>query len=149
VQAAGLKGKGLINKASLFALLLLASSRVLAGSEVDLPGILINETRTASGHLFYTEFSANWLNYDPDGVYSLTVMERPSVITASQVTVKFAGRPVFQRFISTKPDEIRKLARTAAQAASRQVGVMNGDVQNIMARLFPDPDMAPDEINLN
>ena len=149
MQAGYFQGKGFINKASLFAVLLLASARVLAGSEVELPGILINETRTSAGHIFYTEFSANWLMFDPDGQYSLTVVERPSVITASQITVKFAGRPVYQRFISTKPDEIRKLARSGAQAASRQVGVMSADVQNIMARLFPDPDMAPDEINLN
>lgn len=143
-----LQGNRGIKRVAAAAVLTLACCQALAEDDVDLSGILINETRTAAGHFFYTEFSTDWANYDTTGQYTLSVTERPSIMTASQITIKFAGRPVFQHFISTKQDENRKMAQLAAQVVSHSIGVNRSDVQSVMDSLFPDPDMAPDEIRL-
>jgi curli production assembly/transport component CsgE len=116
--------------------------------DVDLPGILINETHTFAGRDFYASFTALWPTYDPDGQYTLAIVERPSVKTASQITIKYAGRSVYQHFISNQTDFNRKAAEIAVKQVSRAVGAMRPDVQEVMEKLFPDPDMAPDELRL-
>lgn len=149
VHVRGFSGWGRRGMTAAVAVLAFASGMTQASDDdLELSGILINETRTFAGHDFFTEFSTDWSNYDTAGQYTLSIVERPSVVQASQITIKFAGRPVYQRFISPKHDENVKMARQAVQIVSREVGVMRTDVQSVMDTLFPDPDMAPDEIRL-
>lgn len=119
-----------------------------ANDDVELPGILLNETRTVAGRDFYSYFAARWADYDTDSQYTLTIVERPSPTTGSQISIKYAGRVVFQRFISNQSEANHKVAQQAVQQVSHMVGQLRPDVQEVMEQLFPDPDLAPNEIRL-
>lgn len=119
----------------------------LAGSvqaEVELQGLLLNQTRTFAGQAFYTAFVDSWQVYDPDSRYSLVVTERPSARTGSQITVRYGDQVVYQQVLHFNASRAQK----AGQAATAQVfeRVMNAEVEEVFGQ---NPDMARDEIRLN
>ncbi len=128
----------------LIAVLLIAlgySSSVWA--EVELQGLLINQTRTFAGQVFYTAFTESWQALDTDSRYTLVISERPSARSGSQITVKYGEQIMYQQTLHFNANK----AQRAGQLAPAQVfeQVMNYEV----AEVFSNPDMAKDEIKLN
>lgn len=110
-------------------------------AEIDIPGLLINDTRTFAGQEFYSAFVAAWQAYDPDGRYTLVVKERPSARTGSQMTVSTAANEVlFQRFIGFNA----RIAQRAGKEASSTT--FNALTAAELDRQLPDPDLGTDEI---
>lgn len=112
-------------------------------AEIELHGLLLNQTRTFAGQAFYKAFVDSWLTLDPDNTYSLVITERPSARNGSQITVKYADQVVYQQFIHFNASR----AQRAGQAAPAVVydKVVSADVEE----LFTNPDLAKDEIKLN
>lgn len=123
---------------------ILAAGSVLApacrSDDINLGGLVIDETRTFAGQQFYKAFNALWQAYDPDSVYTLVIQERPSARTGSQITVVCYGKPMFQRFVSFN-------ARKAADAGQDAAGTVFYAVQSAqLESMLGDPDFGSNEI---
>jgi|JI9StandDraft_1071089.scaffolds.fasta_scaffold237348_1 curli production assembly/transport component CsgE len=112
-------------------------------AEVELRGLLLNQTRTFAGQAFYKAFVDTWLTLDTDSIYSLVITERPSARNGSQMIVKYADQVVYQQFIHFNANRAQKAGQIAP--ASVYDKVVSADVEEI----FVNPDLAKDEIKLN
>jgi curli production assembly/transport component CsgE len=134
-------GKGLKQSLLMGILGLTAFASPAFGSQdIDLGGLVINETRTFVGQEFFNAFIGLWQAYDPESVYTLVIQERPSAQTGSQITVICFGKPVYQRFISFN-------ARRAAQTGEDAAGTVFRSVQGAqLDSMLGDPDLGRDEL---
>lgn len=125
----------------LITMLLVAALPVSA--EVELRGLLLNQTRTFAGQAFYRAFVDGWLALDSDNSYSLVIVERPSARNGSQITVKYAEQVVYQQFIHFNANRAQRAGQNAPASVYNKV--VAADVEEI----FSNPDLANDEIKLN
>lgn len=112
-------------------------------AEVELRGLLLNQTRTFAGQAFYKAFVDGWLTLDTDNTYSLVITERPSARNGSQMIVKYADQVVYQQFIHFNANRAQKAGQLAPSYVYDKV--VSADVEE----MFTNPDMAKDEIKLN
>ena len=112
-------------------------------AEVELRGLLLNQTRTFAGQAFYKAFVDTWLTLDADNNYSLVITERPSARNGSQMIVKYADQVVYQQFIHFNANRAQKAGQGAPAFVYDKV--VSKDVEEV----FANPDMAKDEIKLN
>jgi curli production assembly/transport component CsgE len=128
-------GKGLLAAALLVAGM---SSIPAWGADVDIPGVLTNETRTFAGREFYDAFVASWQAFDPDGQFGLVISEKPAARLGCLMSINYRGSLVYQRFIGFNG----RVARAAAVDASQRVyrTVMAGELD----RLLGDSELAGD-----
>lgn len=112
-------------------------------AEVELRGLLLNQTRTFAGQAFYKAFVDSWLTLDSDNTYSLVITERPSARNGSQMIVKYADQIVYQQFIHFNASRAQKAGQMAPTYVYDKV--VSKDVEE----MFANPDMAKDEIKLN
>ncbi|MBH1972158.1 hypothetical protein FK216_13690 [Moraxellaceae bacterium AER2_44_116] len=127
----------------MLALLLGLITTMPVSAEVELRGLLLNQTRTFAGQAFYKAFVDTWLTLDTDSIYSLVITERPSARNGSQMIVKYADQVVYQQFIHFNANRAQKAGQIAP--ASVYDKVVSADVEEI----FVNPDLAKDEIKLN
>lgn len=97
--------------------LLLGGSLCARAADIDIPGVLSNDTRSFAGREFYEAFVTSWQEFDPEGRISLVINEKAAARTGALMTVSHDGLPVFQRFIGFNG----RTARAAAADASRRV----------------------------
>lgn len=127
----------------MLALLLGLIMSMPALAEVELRGLLLNQTRTFAGQAFYKAFVDAWLTLDSDNTYSLVITERPSARNGSQMIVKYADQVVYQQFIHFNASRAQKAGQMAPTYVYDKV--VSKDVEE----MFANPDMAKDEIKLN
>lgn len=127
----------------MLALLLGLIMSMPALAEVELRGLLLNQTRTFAGQAFYKAFVDAWLTLDSDNTYSLVITERPSARNGSQMIVKYADQIVYQQFIHFNASRAQKAGQMAPTYVYDKV--VSKDVEE----MFANPDMAKDEIKLN
>ncbi|SEQ14412.1 curli production assembly/transport component CsgE [Solimonas aquatica] len=110
--------------------MLLLAALCAQAADIEVPGLLANETRTFAGREFYDSFATVWQAYDPDGRFSLTINEKPAARLGSLVTVLFNGQVVFQRFISFNA----RMARAVGADASGRVysAVMSAQLNDML-----------------
>ncbi|MGQ0698576.1 MAG: CsgE family curli-type amyloid fiber assembly protein [Panacagrimonas sp.] len=96
-------------------------------ADIDIPGIVSNETRSFAGREFYEAFVDNWQAYDPNGTVSLVINEKPAARTGTLITISYDGLPIFQRFIAFNS----RNARAAAADASQRIYnvVLSGELE--------------------
>lgn len=120
-------------------LLGLSSSLPLSAADIDIPGLLLNETRTFAGNQFFTAFASAWQAYDPNGVYTLVMRERPTGRTVSQISVLRNGVVMFQRYIGINARAAERAGRDASAAVFQSL--MSAELD----RQLVDPDLGADE----
>lgn len=120
-------------------LLGLSSSLPLSAADIDIPGLLLNETRTFAGNQFFTAFASAWQAYDPNGVYTLVMRERPTGRTVSQISVLRNGVVMFQRYIGINARVAERAGRDASAAVFQSL--MSAELD----RQLVDPDLGADE----
>lgn len=118
---------------------LLLSAPLRAG-DIDIPGLLLNETRTFAGNQFFTAFASAWQAYDPNGVYTLVMRERPTGRTVSQISVVRNGVVLFQRYIGISARAAERAGRDASAAVFQSL--MSAELD----RQVVDPDLGADEL---
>lgn len=126
--------------------LLMLSALLLAKpvwADLELHGLLLNQTRTFAGQSFYKAFVEGWQELDPESSYNLVIIERPSARSGSQITVKYADQVVFQQFIHFNANKAQRAGQLAPGFVYNKV--ISADVDE----LFANPDLAHDEIKLN
>jgi curli production assembly/transport component CsgE len=102
----------------------------LHAADIEIPGLIANETRTPAGREFFDAFLSSWQSLDPDGKWSLVINEKPAARGGSLVTISLGGSAIFQRFVSYN----MRLARANGSDASVRVysQVMSAELDRFM-----------------
>lgn len=115
----------------------LSPRRTLGATDVG--GIVTGQTITLAGRTFYDSFAATWRDQDEDGRFVVDISERPSARWGSQVFVDYGHRRLFQAFL---PPNLSRIAPIGASAAAR---VYQAILEDQLAQVFADPDLARNE----
>ncbi|PTQ87379.1 CsgE family curli-type amyloid fiber assembly protein [Agitococcus lubricus] len=113
-------------------------------ADVELNGLLLNQTRTFAGQAFYVAFVDNWQVLDSQGQYNLVIVERPSARSGSQISVKYGEQIIYQQVLHFNAQKAQRAGQAAASVVFERV--MNEQVEQVLST---NPDMAQDEIKLN
>jgi len=113
-------------------------------ADVELKGLLLNQTRTFAGQAFYVAFVDNWQVLDSQGQYNLVIVERPSARSGSQISVKYGEQVIYQQVLHFNAQKAQRAGQSAATVVFDRV--MNEQVEQLFSA---NPDMAQDEIKLN
>ena len=89
------------------------TEEVSTDAELELDGMLFDETKTKSGKDFYDYFYSNW-EAPPDARnFSKFITEKPYRLTTTQIEVKINETLVFQSFLQPRADIVEELAQYA------------------------------------
>ena len=83
--------------------------------DLEIDGLLIDETKTKSGRDFYEYFYKDWT--PPVGVknYMIFISERPYRLNNTLIEIKINETLVFQQFLQRRDEFVENLAKEAAQ----------------------------------
>lgn len=81
--------------------------------DLDIGGLIINETRSKMGSDFYTVFYKHWNAPKQAGNFILTISEQPMPSMGTLVTVKIDNQPVFKTRLQPRYAVTEKLAKQA------------------------------------
>jgi len=84
--------------------------KVSSDAELEIDGLLFDETKTKSGRDFYDYFYTAWI--PPEGAqnYSIFITEKPYRLTTTLIEIRINETPVFQSFLQPRNDVIEQLA---------------------------------------
>lgn len=82
-------------------------------AEIEIDGLLVDDTKTKSGKDFYDLFYGGWEAPVAAKNYSITVSEKPFRLTSTQVVVSINDNPVYQSILQPRQDIIEALAEEA------------------------------------
>lgn len=103
-------------------------------------GIVTNQTITQSGQDFYFSFMQAWQDKEGNQGYTLSVRERPSARSGSEIRIEYAQNQVFISRLPRARAEIKQLGQEAADASYQAVLETEG------RRVSNDADIAADEL---
>jgi curli production assembly/transport component CsgE len=87
--------------------------QVSEDAELELDGMLFDETKTKSGRDFYDYFYNHWLAPPDARNYSIYITEKPYRLMITQIEVKINENAVFQSFLQPRGDIVEQLAEQA------------------------------------
>jgi len=115
-----------------------STQRTLNRAEVG--GLIVGQTVTQNGRVFYDNFASAWTEKDESGRFSVSVVERPTARLGSQIFISYGNRKLMQFQLPPNRSQIPALgADVAAQ-------VFQAILDYQLAQFFGDPDMGRDEI---
>jgi curli production assembly/transport component CsgE len=103
-------------------------------------GMTIDQTTTVRGQEFYRRFAELWRETPYADTAVISVSERPSARTGSQVSINYRQKPVFQAQLPTGVGAIASLSEQAVQH------VIDNVAQADLQQLALDADLGRDEI---
>lgn len=83
-------------------------------TDIEINGLVINQTLSRVGHLFYEELISGW--EVPSQTGTITVRERPDLIAGNVVWIEIDDNIVFQDRLGTRTDGLEEKAQTARAA---------------------------------
>jgi curli production assembly/transport component CsgE len=92
-------------------LLLMLSSATAVEPKFEIGGLIVDQTLSRVGHLFYEELINGW--DVPDNAGTITVYERPDVFAGNIIWVEVNDTVVFQDRVGTRPSGIEEKAQAA------------------------------------
>jgi curli production assembly/transport component CsgE len=99
-------------KRYIFAILLLSPSLAVAVEpQFEVGGLVVDQTMSRIGHLFYEELINGW--EVPDDIGTITVYERPDIFAGNIIWVEINDNIVFQDRVGTRPNGIEEKALAA------------------------------------
>ncbi|WP_442497798.1 CsgE family curli-type amyloid fiber assembly protein [Methylobacter sp. sgz302048] len=99
-------------KRYIFAILLLPPSLAVAVEpQFEVGGLVVDQTMSRIGHLFYEELINGW--EVPDDIGTITVYERPDIFAGNIIWVEINDNIVFQDRVGTRPNGIEEKALAA------------------------------------
>lgn len=87
--------------------------QVTRDAELELDGLLFDETKTKSGKDFYDFFYSAWEAPPGAANYSIFITEMPFRLNTTQIEVKINDIIVFQSFLQPRADIVEELAQYA------------------------------------
>lgn len=82
-------------------------------AELELDGMLFDETKTKSGKDFYDYFYSSWEAPPGASNFSIFITEAPYRLTTTQIEVRINETIVFQSFLQPRADIVEELAKYA------------------------------------
>lgn len=79
-------------------------------NEIEIDGLLVDDTKTKSGKDFYDLYYSNWEAPKDAKNYTITVSERPFRLTSTLIVVSINDNPVYQAILQPRQDIIEGLA---------------------------------------
>lgn len=92
-------------------LLLTLSLVATAKTDIEINGLIVDQTISRVGLLFYEELINGW--DVPDQSATITIHERPDIRAGNIIWIEVNGEIVFQDRVGTRPDAIEEKAQTA------------------------------------
>jgi curli production assembly/transport component CsgE len=89
------------------------AKKVSADADIEIDGLLFDETKTKSGRDFYDYFFRDWEAPPKARNYSIFITERPYRLTTTQVEIKINETLVFQSFLQPRTEIVEMLAQQA------------------------------------
>lgn len=97
--------------------MLIGASPVTAredAGDLEITGLIIDETISKGGHDFYDVFSNQWRSYGQDWPNIITIEEKAGIGRGTFVIILIDDSLVFNAMLNPLPDAVSSLARTAA-----------------------------------
>ena len=82
-------------------------------ADIEIDGLLFDQTKTKSGKDFYDYFYSAWVAPDNARNYSIFVDEKPYRLTTTLIEIKINETTVFQSFLQPRNDIMEQLAQQA------------------------------------
>ncbi|MEX3019313.1 curli production assembly/transport protein CsgE [Kluyvera sp. STS39-E] len=90
--------------------MMLLASNASYSAEIEVPGLVTDNTITRVGHDFYRAFTDHWEEEYPG---SITINERPSARWGSWITIKIDQDLLFQTFLFPSKNDFNKQVNIA------------------------------------
>ncbi len=87
-----------------------AEVRKTTGADIEIDGLVFDETKTKRGRDFFDYFYSQWEAPENASNYSIYVIENPFRLTTTQIEIKINDITVFQSFLQPRADIIEQLA---------------------------------------
>lgn len=97
--------------------------KVSKDADLEIDGLLFDETKTKSGRDFYDLFYRDWEAPANAKNYSIFITEKPYRLTTTQIQIKINETLVFQSFLQPRGDIVETLAQQAV--ARTQIYLQN------------------------
>ncbi len=82
-----------------------------AQPNIEIGGLIVDQTVSRVGHLFYQELINGW--EPPDPTVTITVNERPDIFAGNIIWIEINDDIVFQDRVGTRPSGIEEKAQAA------------------------------------
>jgi curli production assembly/transport component CsgE len=92
-------------------------------AEIEIDGLLIEETKTKSGKDFYDQFYRDWIAPKNAKNYTIFITEKPYRLTTTMIEIQINETLVFQSFLQPRADIVEELAEQAV--ATTQIYLQN------------------------
>lgn len=81
--------------------------------EIEIDGLLVDDTKTKTGKDFYDLFYNNWEAPKDAKNYTITVSEKPFRLTSTLIVVSINDNPVYQSILQPRQDIVEGLSEDA------------------------------------
>ena len=82
-------------------------------SEIEIDGLLVDDTKTKTGKEFYDLFYSNWEAPAEAKNYSITISEKPFRLSSTLIVVSINDTPVYQSVLQPRQDIVEGLSMDA------------------------------------
>ena len=110
-----------------------------ADSRMEIDGLLLNQTKTRTGHEFYRQFAAIWEPPSEANEFNIIIIENANPQWGSIVLVKVNEAVVFQNLAKPGDAALKELAGKAAERVREYMRVYVRDLEK-----YKDDDLATD-----
>ncbi|MBK3516947.1 CsgE family curli-type amyloid fiber assembly protein [Carboxylicivirga marina] len=90
-------------------------NKVNSTSDIEIDGLLLDETKTKSGRDFYFFFYQNWNPPANAKNYSIFIKEKPYRLTTTLIEIKINESLVFKSFLQPRNEMVKALAQQAVE----------------------------------
>lgn len=94
---------------------LVEKDSVITEDDLDIEGMVIDETVSKLGRDFYDLFYSKWESPEGAKNFTITIMEKPGPFSGTQVSIRVNDLDVYQNYLQPKYDLIDELAAQAVQ----------------------------------
>ena len=81
--------------------------------EIEIDGLLVDETKTKTGKDFYDLFYNSWVAPKGAKNYTITISEKPFRLISTLIVVSINDTPVYQSILQPRQDIVEKLSENA------------------------------------
>jgi curli production assembly/transport component CsgE len=115
----------------LFFMLVFLTSPILGAqyTDVEIDGLIIDQTKSKMGHDFASNFSLLWETTATE--YNIVIDEQADVRAGSWVSIEINGNLVFKALLKPNAEEIENLAREAVADCNEFLASQNEAIRNL------------------
>ncbi|HZL09586.1 MAG TPA: CsgE family curli-type amyloid fiber assembly protein [Prolixibacteraceae bacterium] len=78
--------------------------------EIEIDGLLVDDTKTKTGKDFYDLFYSGWIAPKDATNYTITISEKPFRMTSTLIVVSINDTPVYQSILQPRQDIVEGLS---------------------------------------